>query len=436
MEWLLFLIIIFTLVCLFLSGLPVAFCFMIVITIGAFFIWRGEAGLLHIAPSFYASLTSFSLIPIPLFILMGDLMFTSGIASLAVNAVDKCLGRLPGRLSILAVVAGTLFGALTGSSMASVAVLGSSLLPEMEKRGYKKPMTLGPILGSAGIAIMIPPSALAVLVAGLAQVSVSKVLVAIIIPGILLSIIYLLYILIRCVFQPALAPAYEIKTITLREKVAASVKYLLPFGFIVFLVIGVIVFGLASPTEASALGVLGTLLLTILYKKFSWKMLKQSLINTVQLTSMIFIIIAGAKIFTQIIATTGIIRLLLTFVGEIDMAPILIIIVMQLIILILGAFMEAVSILMLTIPIFMPLVLALGFDGVWFAVLMLLNIEIAISSPPFGTNIFVMQRLAPAGTTTKNIYWASVPFILLDIFVLGLLIIFPALVLWLPNVMH
>ena len=202
-----------------------------------------SAGPKQLILSMFQSLTTFTLLPLPLFILMGDVMFHSGLAPFMIDAVDKWLGRLPGRLSLLAVGAGVLFATLTGASMASATMLGSTLLPEMEKRGYKKTMALGPILGSGGLAVMIPPSGLAVLMCALGGFSIGKTLIAIIIPGVMMAALYALYIIIRCARDPSLAPAYEVQAIPLSEKIISSAKYILPMGFVIFMVIGVMLLG-------------------------------------------------------------------------------------------------------------------------------------------------------------------------------------------------
>ena len=271
LEWQLFLLLILGgLIVLMMTGMPVAFCFLLINIVGMWVFFGGADGLEFLIDSMYSKLNSFTLVPVPLFILMGEVMFHSGIAPVLVETLDKWVGKIPGRLSILAVGVGTLFSTLTGTSLASVAMLGSALVPEMEKQGYKKAMSLGPVLGSGGLAMMIPPSALAVLCGAIAEVSIGKILLAIIIPGLLMATAYALYIIIRCVIQPEIAPAYELQRTTLSEKITATVKYVIPQGIIVFLVVGVIFIGVATPSEAAATGTLGTFILSILYRRMNW----------------------------------------------------------------------------------------------------------------------------------------------------------------------
>jgi tripartite ATP-independent transporter DctM subunit len=335
------------------------------------------------------------------FILMGEIMFQSKMAPDMLDALDKWLGRLPGRLGLLAVGGGTLFSTLTGVSMASVAMLGSSLVPEMEARGYKKPMSLGPILGSGGLALMIPPSGLAVLLGALAEISIGKILIAIIIPGILLSVLYTAYIIIRCWLQPSIAPAYSVPPIPLMKKILTTVKYIFPIGIIIFLVIGVIILGIATPTEASALGAFGTFVLVAAYGKLNWQVVKNSLNGTLHTTVMIFMIIVGAKVFSQVLAASGAMQGAIKFTLGLPLSPILILIAMQLVLLFMGTFVTVVSIMLITVPLFMPVVEALGFHPVWFAVLFLLNSEMATTTPPFGLSLFVMKGVAPPDTAME-----------------------------------
>ncbi len=275
-EWQIALLIILgSFILLMFLGLPVAFSFTLVNLVAVFILWHGEIGLEQLIVNIFSSVATFTLLPLPLFIIMGEVMLHSGVVPRMIDALDKWLGRLPGRLSILSVLSGTLIATVTGVSMASVAMLGSALVPEMERRGYKKPMMLGPILGSGGLAMMIPPSLLAVLCGVIAKISIGKLLIAIIIPGLLLAALYIAYIVIRCYLQPSIAPPYTVSPVPpLTDKIADVVRYVLPLGFIVFLVVGVIFLGIASPTEAAALGALGTFILAAAYKKLNWEVTK------------------------------------------------------------------------------------------------------------------------------------------------------------------
>jgi len=416
--------------------MPVAFSFLLVNIVFMFLFWGGQAGLEQLIESLFVSVASFTLLPIPLFIIMGEVMFRSGVAPRMMDALDKWLGRLPGRLGLLAVGGGTLFGTLSGASMASTAVLGSVLVPEMEKRGYKKPMSLGPILGSGGLAIMIPPSNLAVLLGAVGEISVGRILIAIIIPGLLMAILYATYIIMRCRLQPSIAPAYDIIPPSLSDKLISTVRYVLPLGFIVFLVVGLIFLGVATPSEAAATGALGTFILAAFYRKLSWDVVKKSVSSTLQVTVMMFMIIAGATAFSHVIAYSGASHGLVQFAMALPLTPVLIIAAMLAVSIFLGMFINLLAIIMLTLPLFIPVVHALGFDPVWFAVIFLLTLEMGATSPPFGLSLFVMKGVAPAGTTMGDTYRAALPFLGCDLIVLVVLLAFPTIALWLPNLMR
>lgn len=436
MEWPLILFLIFgSLLFLFSLGIPIAFAFLLIDIIGVYLLWGGESGLHQLVLNMFDSVSLFTLIPIPMFILMGEIMFRTGIGLQVFEALGKWLGRLPGRLSLLAVGSGTLFSVLTGSSVASTALLGSLLVPEMKQRRYSHEMSIGPILGSAGLATMIPPTALGVLLASLAGVPVGQFLVAIIVPGLMLSFIFVVYIVMRCWLQPSLAPSYEVETVSLREKWRDTVRYILPLGFVVFVVIGVIILGIATPTQSAVFGVLGTMLLALFYRKLSWSLLLESLKGTVHITVMILTIIVASTSFSQILSFTGVTQGLIQYVTSLNLEPITLLIVIQLVLLILGCFMEPVSIMMMTLPVLMPIAQAMQFNPIWFCVILLLNMQLATMTPPFGMDLFAMKGVVGEGVRMDEIYRAAVPFILLNIVVLCLLIFFPSLSLWLPEVM-
>jgi tripartite ATP-independent transporter DctM subunit len=353
-----------------------------------------------------------------------------------IDAMDKWLGRLPGRLGLLAVASGTLFSTFTGTSLATTAMLGEVLTPEMEARGYKKSMSLGPILGSGGLAMMIPPSGLAVFLGVVGEISIGKILIAIIIPGLLMAVLYATYIIIRCYLQPSIAPPYKVPPISLLEKLVLTAKYVLPLGFIIFLVIGVILLGVATPTEAAATGALGCFILTAVYGRLNWEVVKKATRGTLRVTVMILMIIVSAKAFSQVLAFSGASQGILELVVNLPIAPILTFISMQIVVLFLGMFMSAGAIILVTLPIYIPIVHALGFSEVWFAVVTLLNIEMATTSPPFGLALFVMRSVAPADTTIGDCYRAALPFLGCDLIAMAIIIAYPPLVLWLPGLMH
>ena len=436
LEWWLVLLLIFgALLALFATGIPIAFAFLLVNVVGVIFFWGGEAGLRQLATSITGSVMTFTLVPVPLFILMGEVMFRSGIGYILIDVLDKWLGRLPGRLGLVAVGTGTIFSVMSGVSLASTAMLGSLLVPDMEKRGYKKLMSLGPILGSGGLAIMIPPSGLAVLLAALAEISVAGILIGGIIPGLMMAILYATYIIGRCRLQPSLAPAYEVPHVPLSEKLKATVRHVLPVAFIIFMVLGLIFVGIATPSEAAATGAVAAFILAALYRRLDWEMVKKSILGTLEITVMMFMIISGARAFSQILAFSGGGSGLLNFVLSIPLAPIMVVVAMQVVLLVLGMFMSVVAVMMIAIPIMFPIIMVLGFDPLWFGVLMLLNVEMATTSPPYGLSLYVMKGVAPPDTTMGDIFRAALPFLYCDAIVMGLMIAFPIIPLWLPSIM-
>jgi tripartite ATP-independent transporter DctM subunit len=409
-------------------GVPIAFAFLLVAVLGVWILQGGGAAFEQLVLGIYSSISSFSLVPIPLFIFMGVVLWHSNLGQQAVDAIDKWLGRVPGRLSLLTIASGTVFSALSGSTMANTAMLGTMLMPEMRKRGYSAAMSMGPIMAGGGLAMMIPPSALAVILASIGQISIAKVLVGAILPGMMMAAFYAVYILGRAFIWPGEAPAYEAKTSNLLDRLWSFIRDLLPLGIIIFAVTGLIVIGVATPTEAAALGALSSVALAACYGRLTIKLLRAALFDSMRITVMTFAIMAAAIGFSQILAFSGATRGLLGTVLGLDIAPILLIVGMQAIVMVLGCFMEQISIMLITLPIFMPIVIGLKFDPVWFAIIMLVNLETALMTPPFGLLLFVMKGVAPRGTSFGQIYLAAAPFVVINTIVMALLIIFPGLV--------
>ena len=430
MGWELLLIIIFgVLIILMATGMPIAFSFMIINVVGVYVFFGGAAGLEQMILSMSTSLTTFVLLPVALFILMGELLVHSNVAVDVMDALDKLMGRLPGRLSLLAVATGTVIAALTGSSMSSTAMLGQILVPEMENRGYKKAMTVGPIMASGGLAIMIPPSSLAILLCVIGEISIGKILVVIPFAGLYLAALLATYIIIRCKLQPHLAPTFEVEKLSFIKRISGTFKFVLPVGFIIFLVVGLIFVGVADPSESAATGTIGMVIVILCYRRLTWEVVRKSVHGTIMITGMVFLIIAGATTFGQILAFSGATAGLSEFAVNLPLPPVLIVVAMQIIILIMGCFMEVVSIMMITLPIFIPVINKLGFDPVWFGAIALLNIECAFITPPFGMNLFVMKGVAK-NITMEEIYFAAAPMVAINCLTMALMIAFPSIVLW------
>ncbi len=431
MEWYTtFSIVIGGLLALMLLGVPVAFAFLMVNVVAAYLLLGGMVGVGQLISNTAASLMSFTLVPIALFMIMGEVMFRSRIAIDLMDTVDKWIGRLRGRLAFMAVGGGVLFSTLTGNSMGSTALLGSALVPEMEKRGYAKPMSLGPILGSAGLAIMIPPSSLAVILGVIGKISIAQILIAIILPGLLMAVIYAIYIWGRCWLQPHLAPPFEVPEVTVREKLRATGINILPLSVVVFSVVGLILMGIATPTEAAAMGAVTTLLLAALRGRLSAKVFGDSLFSASNISAMVLLIVSGAVGFTQLLSFTGATFGMVDFVMAQDVSPDMMILIMVGSVILLGTFMGPLPIMLITLPIYVPVVIQLGYNPVWFAVLFLIAIETGATSPPFGAALFVMKAVAPKNTTMGDIYRAAMPFVICDLVAIALVFAFPQIVLW------
>jgi tripartite ATP-independent transporter DctM subunit len=409
-------------------GLPVAFSFLAVNIVGSFVLLGGLPGIKQLVLNTVDSVSSFVLIPIALFMIMGEAMFRSGIAIDLMDTLDKWFGRLRGRLALMAVGGGVLFSTLTGNSMGSTALLGSSLTPEMEKRGYKKPMSLGPILGSSGLAIMIPPSALAVVLGVIAELSIRRILIGIIIPGLLMALLYIIYILGRCRLQPELAPSFDVPKVSLSEKLSVTAINILPLTFVIFSVVGVIFLGIATPSEAAATGAFSVLILAALKRRLTFKVFGDTMFSSANISVMVLLIISGAITFSQLLAFTGATYGMIDAVMSIDISNEAIVFLMIMLVILMGMVMGPLPIMLITLPIFIPIVIQFGFDPIWFAAMYLVAIETGATSPPFGAALFVMKGVAPKGTTMGDIYGAAVPFVICDFIAILLLFFIPEIV--------
>lgn len=412
---------------------PVAFAFLIANLIGAFIFMGGLVGVEQLVANTGEAVSSFVLVTVPMFVLMGNLFFHSGIALKIIETLDRSMGKSTGRLSYISVLCGTIFAALSGSNMANTAMMGGLLLPQMEERNYQRHMSIGPIIGSGGLALLIPPSTLAVLLGSIAQISIADLLLAGVLPGLVLALLYTATIWLQLKRNPDAAPAYDVETAPFGEKIRLICTYILPMSLVVFCVVGLILLGITTPSEAAAFGVLSVLVLSILYGRFSWGMVAKSLEGTLRVTVMVFFIIIASKTFSQVLAFSGATSGMIRWATSFEFEPITMLLIMFVVLLILGMFVDAISMMLLTIPIFFPIAQAIGFDPIWFGLVMLLAIEMSGTTPPFGLLLFVMQGVAPRGTTYWTIVRAAAPYLICDLILLMALISVPALALWLPE---
>ncbi len=434
MEWYSILaLLIGALVFFMLLGLPVVFAFFTVNIIGAIFFMGGDKGVVQLVRNAIEAVQTFALLPIPLFIFMGEIMFHTGVAGRAIDAIDKLIARVPGRLSLVAIVGGTIFSSLSGSTIANTAMLSSTLLPEMYKRGYKPEISIGPIVAVGGLAMLIPPSALAVLLGSIALIPVGELLVASIIPAFILAGLFFGYVMIRCRLDPDLAPAYDIEGLSWGARIKPLLMYVLPLMSIFVVVVGSIIGGIATPTESAALGAAATLIVAALYRKLDWRNFVLATKQTLRFSVMTLFIICGSVTFSQILAFSEASAGLSNAVAGADLAPMLVLLGMLGVLMLLGCFMDQVSMMMITMPLFMPVVEHMGFDIVWFGVLTLLIMEISLATPPFGLLLFVAKGAAPPETTMRQIIVSVLPFIAMALLVVALLIAVPQITLVLPR---
>jgi len=417
-------------------GIPVAIAFCAGNIIAAVLFMGGTNGIIQTINNGFGSMTTFALVPIPMFLLMGELFYHTGLATRCFNAADKLLGNIPGRLSYVTLIGGTAFAGPAGSSMGACALLGSLMVPEMAKRGYNKYLSIGPIMGVGGLAVIIPPSALTVLLATLGQTDVGDLLLAGIIPGFILAFMYGLLIWGWTKFDPSAAPPYDATPVSRQEKIRLIFVDVIPMvGVIAFSVL-IMLTGWATPTEAAALGALSVVLLAACYGGMTWQAWVKSLEGALRITVMSFLIIFGSATFANMLAFTGASSGLMNWALSFDLAPIGMVLIMIGVILFLGCFMDQLSMMLLTAPIFFPLAKTLGFDLTWFGLIMLLALEVGYTTPPFGLLLFVMKGVAPPDTTMQDIYKAAVPFIACVMLLIGMILIFPPIATWLPKLSH
>jgi tripartite ATP-independent transporter DctM subunit len=435
MDWWAYLaIILAVLTLLFLSGLPIAFSFTLFNFIAVYFWMGGSDSFALLTVSAFSSIVSFPLVAVPLFILMGELLFRSGVVAIVLDAVSKWVTGVRGSLALVSVGAGTLFGTMSGSAVSGVAVLGSTLAPEMRRRGYSKEMSLGPILGSGCLAMIIPPSVLGVLLGSLAQIPVGDLLISGVFPGLLLAALYATYITVRVRLDPSVAPETSETTYSWGERFRAAIS-ISPILIVTLMVWGVMLFGIATPSEAAAIGVIGALVVMAIYRRLHWPAIRKSLIDTVRITGMIFLIIISASAFSQILAYTGTTSKVISFASESGLSPMMILFGMMVTMIVLGSFLDELALLMISIPIYMPVVNVLHFDQVWFGLMMLMTLEIATISPPYGLALFVLKGVVP-DASMGDVWKASIAYMGLSILALALIFVFPPIATWLPAFLH
>ena len=437
MDWSLALGLMLGMVCLFLAlGLPVAFAFFLTNIIGVIVFMGLDRGMVWLARNSVAAVSNFNLAPIPLFLLMGELLLQTGLAFKAVDAIDRIIRRVPGRLSVVAVTGGTVFSALSGSTIATTAMLGHALLPNMLKRGYHPTMAMGPIMAIGGVDMLIPPSALAVLLGSLARIPIAELLIAGIIPGLIMSVLFIGYIVVRCGLDPKLAPRVDEQRFSGRERWMPFFIQVVPLLLIFTVVVGSIFSGVATPTDSAALGCIATAIITIAHRALTWRILRSSLMDTAKVTTMIFFIIAASSTYAQILALSGATDSALAQLLKFQFTQLEALLLIILILLIMGCFLDQVSMMLLTLPFIMPLADQLHIDLIWLGVILLISMQIGLLTPPFGLLLFVMKGVAPPHISMRQVYVAAFPFTVLTLLVLLLVVAVPWLATILPKLIN
>ena len=416
-------------------GLPVAFTFLAINIAGALLFLGGEAGLTQLARNSVGSVASFSLTPIPLFILMGEVLFHTGLAVKVIDGVERLIRQVPGRLAVVAVVAGTVFSAISGSTIATTAMLGSLMMPVMLARGYHPTMAAGPIMAIGAVDMLIPPSALTVLLGSLSGISISKLLIGGVIPGLILAGAFVVYIIVRVKLDPRLAPPSDLVEYEGWEKMRPFVQYVVPLVSIFAIVVASMSAGWATPTESAAIGALATMVLALAYRALSAGAMLAALRGTVGISGMILFIIVGATTFSQILSFSGASSGLVSMITGQGFPPMVVLAGMMLILIFLGIFVDQVSMMLITLPIFMPVVQAFGIDLVWFGVMFLICMQLGLLLPPHGLLLMTMKGVSPPQVRMSHIFQAVVPYVAMSILMLVLVFFVPAVAVWLPQLL-
>jgi tripartite ATP-independent transporter DctM subunit len=418
-----------------LAGLPVAFTFIAVNIAGAVIWLGGEAGVQQLARNSVVSITSFSLTPIPLFILMGEVLFHTGIAVKVIDGVERLIAQVPGRLAVVAVVAGTIFSAISGSTIATTAMLGSLMVPVMLQRGYHPTMATGPVMAIGAVDMLIPPSALTVLLGSFSGISISKLLIGGVMPGLILSVAFVAYIIVRVQLAPSLAPRTPLTEYHGWSRLLPFVQYVVPLVSIFVIVVVSMSAGWATPTESAAIGAFATMLMAIVYGALTVKNLFAALRGTVAISTIILFIILGATTFAQILSFSGASNGLVSQLLGLGLPPMAIVAGMMGMLIFLGIFVDQVSMMLITLPIFMPIVQRLAIDQVWFGVMFLICMQLGLLLPPHGLLLMTMRGVAPPQVTMAHIFVAVIPYVTLSLLMLALVFFVPAVALWLPKVL-
>jgi len=416
-------------------GAPVGLALGGIAMVVGYFVW-GE-GIFNVLPTtIEATYFSFILLAIPLYIYMGQLLTKSGIGDAMFNFSQMLIGRLRGSLALSVIGVCSMIGAMVGIIGAGIMTSGSIALRPMLERGYNKRLALGVIMAGGGLGILIPPSIPMIMFAASTQNSVGRMFLGAMMPALLTVVLMMLYVIISCWINPERAPK-DTDDLDFVKPAGKERFKIIRDGFcsmlLIFVVLGSIITGIATPTESGAVGVIGAIILAILFKRFKVDMFLSAGFQTGTLVSVAMWIIFGASVFSNFHLLMGVQGMVADFTGTLDLPPIMIIIMFQIIMLLLGFIIDEFIIVLMCAPLFTPIAVSLGYDPIWFGVLMILNILIAVQTPPYGFALFYLKGIAPPEIGMSEIYKSVTPFITLNLIVLILCMIFPQIVLWLPN---
>lgn len=416
------------------AGLPLSFVLGGAGVLFAVFLW-GPQSLFLIAQTAFTTQMSFTLICLPMFIFIGMVLERAGIAEGMFEVAHRWLGWLPGGLAVSVICVCIVFGAMVGSSSAATVTMGLIALPVMLSRGYDKSLALGCINGGGPLAMLIPPSITAIIFASVAEVSVGKLFLGGAFPGLLLGFMFIIYIVVRSAIQPKLAPPIpKEERGTWREKFISLRGMVFPL-ILIFGIMGTVLLGVATPTEASAVGAFLSIIVAAVNRRLNWKMLKESALLTLRLTSMIWWIIFAAHCYTAVYIGVGGKALVTDLLTGLPLGPIGILILMQLTFFVMGCFLDPAGIIMICGPVFLPVAMVLGFDPIWYGVLFIINMEMAVLTPPFGFNLFYLKSVTPPDIHMLDIYRSIIPFVIIQAIGLAICIKFPEIITWLPSIM-
>lgn len=433
MEWHTSLIITFSvLLVLLFSGMRI-FLALIVTGIITIVLWMGWDQSRILAFVTWASLKSYGLAAVPMFVFMGELIFRGGLSQRVYAGIAPLMDRFPGGIMHSNIAAGAVFAAASGSSLASTATIGTLALPEMDARGYSRQIAKGSILAGGALGILIPPSITFIVYGIMVEQSIGRLFMAGVIPGIMLASLFMLYIGIRVAIQPHMAPKSG-EALPLGKALLRLVD-IWPILVLVVVVLGSIYGGIATPTEAAAIGCLGGFILVAIYRKLSWKMLRESARGAVRISSMTLLIFTGAKIMGALLTNQGVFQKMMLWVVSLPVDAYVIFFVIMLMYLILGMFMSGLAAIVITLPIVFPVIVALGFDPIWFGVVIVLQNECGLLTPPVGSSLYVLHGLRP-DEPFSEVALGALPFVGVILFMLGILVLFPPLATWLPSLVY